>query len=227
MWVRYTEFCYSNWVTTEVITSWWDTKTNVEKKWITLSPWNTLNFIWRRSQNHVSSYDWYMWYRIWTTLSYQWYIDINKPTDYKEVKIYDEAWLWTEVSAYTLGRLPDNSRWDWWLWGWAWWLPVEFVEKIQLTGSSDNWQYIGKTYDYPVYVIATAWNTWFNEPQLFVVATWSSSSNNSYPSSWSYSESYGISHGYAYTGSKIYMVKSWWAQNVNYDIYIYKLNLPS
>lgn len=105
-------------------------------------------------------------------------------------------------------------------------LKFEFVEKLTLSGSSDNWQYIGKIYDYPVYIIATAWNTWFNEPQGFVVATWPSSSNNSYPSAWSYSEQYGIAHGYAYPGSKIYMVKSWWAQAMIYNIYVYKVNLP-
>ena len=123
--------------------------------------------------------------------------------------------------------LTKTAGWYEWATLASWWLPVEFVEKLTLTGSSNDQQYIGKTYDYPVYVIATSWNTWFNEPQAFVVATWSSSSSNSYPSSWSYSQQYGIAHGYAYTGSKIYMVKNWWVQNMIYDIYIYKLNLPS
>lgn len=110
---------------------------------------------------------------------------------------------------------------------WGSWLWLEFVEKIQLTGSSDNWQYIGKTYNYPVYVIATSWNTWYNEPQTFIVATWPDNSNTSYPSAWSYSQQYWIASWYAYAWCKIRMVKNWWAQNVNYDVYIYKLKLPS
>lgn len=118
-------------------------------------------------------------------------------------------------------------------WGYEWatlaagWLPVEFVEKIQLTGSSDNWQYIGKTYDYPVYVIATAWNTWFNTPEAFVVSSWPANSNNSRPYASSDSISYWISHWLAYSWNKIYMLKNWWTQDINYDIYIFRLNLPS
>ena len=218
-WWRYTEFCYSNWVTTEVITSWWDTKTNVEKKWITLSPWNTLNFIWRRTYNHVSSYDWYMWYRIWTTLSYEWYIDINKPTDYKEIKIYDVVWLWTEVSSYILGILPDNSRWDWGLW----WLPAKFVEKVVVTTTSDT-AVLPNTYDYYTFVIAE-----FRNPSNEITSSvlkwkWASSWSDWQPDgSWLYKV---MNSSFFSPNSLIELVKSWWSWTYTANFWIYKLNLP-
>lgn len=155
-------------------------------------------------------------------------IIVSKPTDYKEIKIYNVVWLWNDVSAYTLGRLPDNSRWDWGLWGWAWWLPIEFVEKItkHITPQA-SWNFYATeslwTYDYDTFMIAkrSSWNV------AVLVSLWQKYNNSVYPNTYWQSTNMTSNFLKWWVESYIFVLdssQSWWC---DYDIYVYKLNLPS
>lgn len=96
---------------------WYDYNTVVLDRWIN---WDMS--AWRAEVNITTEWDYkILFYNGWA-YNFQAYPpqrqaisvyqngDIYKPTNYKEIKIYDEVWLWTEVSAYTFGRMPD---WKW------------------------------------------------------------------------------------------------------------------
>lgn len=171
----------------------------------------------------------------WPASNHQWHtLTVNKLIlevgkniykDWNPVSPKDKLSLWKIVECVSFWRLPDKSRWDWGLWGWAWWLPLEFVEKQTIT-VSDSWnkKYDVWTLDYDAYIIC--------RPRID-----SSTTTAFYTSIYQNNSSYWTSYPYWNALSMIsaWFVlwwRSWWiAYNnsvwtVTMDIYIYRVSRP-
>ena len=96
---------------------WYGSSTVVLDRWIN---WDMS--AWRAEVNITTEWDyWILFYDGWSynfqafppqrqAISVYQNEDIYKPTDYKEIKIYDEVSLGWEIPAYSFWRLPD---WEW------------------------------------------------------------------------------------------------------------------